>query len=739
MAITLGDVILYLGADDSRLNGVLKGVEGKTQGWVNGLGGKLALGLGGIVTAAVGGAAALGLAAFKSGETIDAAFDTLITKTGASGDALNQLQEDFKAVFTTVPTQAQPLADVLSLLHERTTLVGKDNQELAKQLLESARIMGGDAKTNTELYTRLMGDWSISNEDAAETLDKVFLASQQTGIGMDRLMGLAVQFGSPMRLMGFSIEDTLALLSKWEKEGVNTELVMGSLRIAAGKFADEGKPLRESLMATFESIKNNTDATAALAEGMDVFGARAGPDMVAAIREGRFNIDDLVKSLENGEGAIDKTAKATMDWGEKLTILKNKATLALAPIGLKLMDIAGVLVDRAGPALDKFAGILDTYVAPAIDKAVDAFGYLMDRLDQGDSLFTMFEDGSSILGGFFERLGMGEDAAEALAQKIITVKNVTSEWINGTLIPFVQQHGPEIQAALIAIGAALAAAGVVSIVTGIVAAIAGLLTPVGLLIGLAALLGVAWANNWGGIQQKTAFAIEFIKFLIAGGMQFINDMVNGRLGLLSQIFSATWENIQLLFAAFQAAFNGDWHLFGELLRQATDNAWAVIKAIFTTAWSNILSGVSTAVQTMKNTDWSSVGRSILEGIAHGITAGLGIIRDAAINAAQAALEAAQGFLLAKSPSERAAREIGVPIAEGVGVGVMRGFKGMGPVIGQGGLDAVKPFSGLSAGSGSGVINFTYVDQRFISLSDELDAERILRPILQRMLRGKATA
>lgn len=740
MAITLGDVILYLGADDSRLNGVLKGIEGKSQSWVNSLGGKLAVGLGGIITAAVGGATALGLAAFKSGETIDAAFDTLITKTGASGDALNQLQEDFKAVFTDVPTQAQPLADVLSLLHERTTMVGKDNQELSKQLLESARIMGGDAKTNTELYTRMMGDWSIANEDASVTLDKVFVASQKTGIGMDRLMGLAVQFGSPMRLMGFSIEDTLALLSKWEKEGVNTELVMGSLRIAAGKFADEGKPLRESLLATFNSIKDNKDATAALAEGMEVFGARAGPDMVAAIREGRFNIDDLVKSLENSDGAIDKTAKATMDWGEKLAILKNKATLALSPIGMKLMDLAGVLVDRAGPALDKFAEILDVYVAPAIDKAVDAFTYLLDRLDQGDDLFTMFEDGSSILGGFFERLGMGEEQAEGLAEKIITIKNAISGWINETLIPFVQQHGPEIKAAFTGIGAALVAAGIVSIITSIGAVIAAIGAPVLALIAVAALLGAAWAGNWGGIQDKTAAVIAFVKLLIANGMQFINDLVNGRLGMLSLIFMTAWMNIRLIFAAFQAAFNGDWYKFGELLRTAWDNSWRLIKLIFSTAWDNIKTGVSDGVQTVKDfftkTDWKTVGKNILEGIAKGITAGLGILRDAAVNAAQAALEAAQGFLGISSPSAKFADEVGEPSAEGFGKGFAKRMGEMGTGAGQESLGAFNGLPTAGAGAGGG-INFTYIDQRFISLSDEFEAERILRPIIQRIQRGAA--
>ena len=740
MSVTLGDIILYLGADDSRLNSTLKGVEGKTQGWVNGLGGKIALGLGAIVTTAIGGATALGLAAFKAGSDLDAAYDTLLIKTGASNEELQKLQENFRSVFTDIPTQAQPAADVLSTLSQRTTLLTGQTEDLAKQLLESARVLGGDAAVNTEAYTRMMGDWSISNEDASATLDKVFVASQNTGIGMDRLMQLAVQFGSPMRLMGFTLEDTISLLSKWEKEGVNTELVMGSLRIAAGKFADEGKPLRESLLATFDSIKNNTDATAALSEGMDVFGARAGPDMVAAIREGRFEFDELLAVLQDSDGAIMDTAKSTMDWGEKLQILKNKATVALAPIGMRLMDLASVLVDKAGPALDKLAGLLDQYVAPAIDKAADALEYLLGWLSDGESIFTVFEDGSSILGGFFERLGMGEADAERLAQQIIGIKNAIDGFVNETLMPFVQEHGEEIKAALIGIGVALAAAGVVSTVTAVGAALAGLISPIGLVIALVALLSAAWAGNWGGIQQKTFATIEFLKALITGGIQFINNFVNGRLGLLSQMFNTAWTNIKLLFQAFQAAFNGDWHRFGEILRQIWDNNWKMIGTILTTAWTNIKTGVKNGIQAVKSffteTDWGNVGEGIIQGIARGITGGLRIIRDAAKNAAQAALDAAKGFLGIESPSKVFAEEVGKPSAEGFGQGFAQRMGEIGPDVGEDMLGGFDPGQGFGGAAGGIVINFTYEDRRFISLNDELDAERLLRPVFDRLWRQK---
>ncbi len=726
MAISLGDIILYLGADDSRLNGVLKGVEGKAQGWVNSLGGKLALGLGAAVTTAIGGATALGLAAFQAGEKLDAAYDTLIIKSGASGEALTTLQGDLRSVFSSVPTDAGAAADVLALLYQRLNLTGEGAQNTAKQILEMSRMMGVDATAATEAFTRMMKDAGLSSDEASGALDKIFVASQKSGIGIDRLMQLATQFGSPMRLMGFSLDDSIALLAKWEKEGVNTELVMGSLRIAAGKFADEGKPLKESLMSTFEAIKNNKDATAALALGMDVFGARAGPDMVAAIREGRFEIDDMIAALQGADGAISETSKKTQDWGEKLKVLKNKATLALEPIGAKLLDVASMLLDKAGPALDWFSGILETYVVPAVNTLAESLNLLIAGDVEG-ALANLF--------------------GEERAAQIMSFAQTLGDFLNNVLIPFAREHAPEIKAALIAIGVALGAAAIVSTVMGIAAAIGSLLNPVGAVIAVVALLAAAWAGNWGGIQEKTFAAIEWLKTAIAGGMQFIRDFVNGDLGLLSQIFSTAWQNIQLIFQAFQAAFHGDWYRFGELLRQVWDNSWQLMGTILTTAWDNIKTGVKNGIQSVKDfftqTNWSQVGTNILDGIGKGISSGASILGNALLNAAKAALQAVLGFFGGGGSSSTATTPPATTVKHRAGGGSVQA--GMPYIINEMGPELFVPnqsgsiIPNAALGTGGGAVQMTYVDQRFISLSDEFEAERVLTPIIARIFRSLGAA
>jgi phage-related minor tail protein len=99
-------------------------------------------------------------------------------------------------------------------------------------MLNLSRITDTDVKTVVNDATRLFGDWSIATKDQGDALDYVFRVSQSTGTEVDKLMQLLVQFGAPMRQVGIDFETSATLIGQFNKEGVNTELVLASLRIA---------------------------------------------------------------------------------------------------------------------------------------------------------------------------------------------------------------------------------------------------------------------------------------------------------------------------------------------------------------------------------------------------------------------------------------------------------------------------------------------------------------------------
>lgn len=286
---------------------------------------------------AIGAIAAIGAAALAIGVEFDDAFDTIANRTGAVGPELDALQESFKNVFSEVPVSAGEAATAIADLSTRTGLAGPALEALAVQVLNLSRVTGVDVAKAADLATRAFGDWSISTENQAEALDFLFKTSQVTRTDVDKLMQTVVQFGAPLRQLGFDFEEGAALIGKWNAEGVNTETVLSGLRIALATFADAGKNPAEALQQTLDLITALGPGAEATGVAMEVFGKRAGADMAAAILEGRFEIEELVTTLKNSQTTINETAQKADDFGEVMTKLWNSLKALVEPISSLLV------------------------------------------------------------------------------------------------------------------------------------------------------------------------------------------------------------------------------------------------------------------------------------------------------------------------------------------------------------------------------------------------------------------
>jgi hypothetical protein len=232
--------------------------------------------------------------------------------------------------------------------------------------------------------------------------------------------------------------------------------------------------------------------------------------------------------------------------------------------------------------------------------------------------------------------------------------------------------------------------------------------------------------------------------------------MSGKLGVLSLTIQTVLANIKLIIGAFQAAMNGDWYRFGEMLRMVWDNSWRMIGIILSTAWTNIKTSIATmatnVINYFKGVNWGDVGTNIVKGIANGLTNSVSWIINAATQAAKAALAAAKGFLGIHSPSTVAEAEVGKPTGQGQGLGWMKGLMGMLPQIQQtvggmisgvangavGGMQLAPTMavSGISqaGGSKSGSYHVTVENRPLISLGDRYEAEQVLKPIVFGWLR-----
>lgn len=358
---------------------------------------------------------AVGTGAVAAANTVDEAMDTIRAGTGATGKDLEALGESFKTVFGNVPQTAEQVGTAIADLNTRLGLAGKPLEEMATQVLNLSRITKTDLESLIPSMTRMFGDWSIATANQADAMDRVFKTSQQTGVSVDQLGQLIVQYGAPLRQLGFDFDTASAMIAKFQKEGVNTELVMGSLRIALGKMSKEGvKDPVEALGILIDRIKEAGSAGEANAIAFENFGARAGADMAAAIREGRFELDSLLASIEKSPDTINQAARDTMSFGESMAELRNKVTLALQPLGVELLEVFDklkpsieMIIARVAEMIEKFANMPEgtqklvlalAAVAAAAGPAASAIGGISNAVSSTGGLVKMLSGSLGKLG-----------------------------------------------------------------------------------------------------------------------------------------------------------------------------------------------------------------------------------------------------------------------------------------------------------------------------------------------------
>ncbi|SES02593.1 phage tail tape measure protein [Salipaludibacillus aurantiacus] len=283
--------------------------------------------------------AALGGMAFAAANEIDSAYKDIQIGTGATGDALEDLHGVFDNVFTEVPQGAEEVAGVIADFNTLMGLTGDEAEIMAKKTLDAARMNGIDSANLTQQASEALNRWGIEGEEAADKMDLVFKASQDTGTGMDELFSLMSQHGSTLEAFGMSFDESAYWMGEMEKAGFDVNGIIREMRGSLDKLAEDGKDPAEAFANLSEEIKGAETATEAAEIASEIFGSRAR-DVSDAIREGKFDFENLSDEIGDYKGIIDETGEETLTFGDRFMMMKDEVMVALQPIGEILLDLA---------------------------------------------------------------------------------------------------------------------------------------------------------------------------------------------------------------------------------------------------------------------------------------------------------------------------------------------------------------------------------------------------------------
>lgn len=515
-------------------------------------------------------AAAVGTGAVAAAMNLDDGYDIIITKTGATGEALDDLNERMNNIFKDIPTDAETAGTAIGEVNTRFQLTGDELESLSKQFIEFAEINGTDLNSSIDNVDTILNKFNVDAGQAGNVLGLLTKVGQDTGLSMDTLESSLMQNGSTLKEMGLGITESVNLLAMFENNGVDATTAMAGLKKAVKNYTAEGLSTDQALQKTIDSIKNASTETEALSIAQETFGSKGFAEMAQAIREGKLSVDDLGGSLEDYGTTVQDTYESTLDPWDNAKVMLNNLKLAGS-------DLAGTALSALQPAIEK--------VTSTVQSATEWFSGLTDKQKETIAAIVM------IVAAIAPALLIISKVAGAISTVINVIKTL--------------------QTAITAVNAVLAANPIILVIAAIAALIAIFITLYnkcewfrdavneifknvkefigGAIEVIKGVIGTIWdkiQEIWGFIEPYLQAAFTFLQQLGADIAQIFSDcweIIKAVWDLVEPYFSMLWENIKVIFSVVGEVLGGFFSVAWELIK----GVWDAAVLYFTLIWENI--------------------------------------------------------------------------------------------------------------------------------------------------------
>ena len=456
-------------------------------------------------------AAAAAVDAYKE---FDEGADNITKRTGATGQAAEDLQKVYKNVSGRVVGNLGDIGDAVGEVNTRFGSQGKELEDLSVKFLRFAELNGTDVAGSIDSVQAAMAAFGVETESTGDVLDILNKAAQDTGVPLDKLTQSLLSNGPALQEMGFGLNTATGFLAGLEKSGIDAGTMLAGLKKALQNATKDGKPMNEALAEMQEKMAGAESSTEAAQIATELFGAKAGPAIAKAIQEGRVSFNELENTVKDFGDSVDQTFEATQDAPDQLALAMQKAKVAVG-------ETVGEFVDEKAPQLQS---ILDDLTNNALPLATDALGLLLDGFswlaDNGDGIAAAITGIAAGVAAY-----VGYTTALTVMQK---------GWTALTVVTKAQTIA---QTALNAVMAANPIGVVIAVIMALVAAFA-----------------VLWNTNegfrnavialWGTIKTNVVNTVTGIKDGIVNGFNAAKDKVSSVVESIKSKLSNAWNTIK---------------------------------------------------------------------------------------------------------------------------------------------------------------------------------------------------
>lgn len=483
-----GQVFVEIGADPRRLFKSLQDLNkhiGKIGSQLQGLGTRMS---------AFGAALTAPLAlATRQFATFDDAIRATAAVSGASGSALQSLNDKARELGATTSFTAVQVANLMTELG-RAGFRPDEIENMTGAVLDLARATGTDATLAAGIMAATLRQFGLGATDAARAADVLTKAANATFNTVEGL-GESLKYAGPVaQSLGMSLEDTVAVLGVLGNVGIQGSEAGTALRrlsvIAAGSGAElqalfgisntdaagNLKPLVD-ILDEINTVTANMPVAERTAKMAKAFGL-LGITSANVLSSSAAGVRGLAEELRNAEGTAARTAKQ-MDAGlggamrimmsavegvaiavgdalapvlqsilESMTaaaggitrfIQENQALIVSMAKGAAAITAAGVAIVGLGMALAAISAAVGLVLSP-LGAIVAAIALIAVAVDQATGVFgVLSETVSTTIGGMYEAIVDGDLAGAmqilwdgmyaALVRGLASFTEVVGPWV----------------------------------------------------------------------------------------------------------------------------------------------------------------------------------------------------------------------------------------------------------------------------------------------------------------------
>lgn len=591
-----------------------------------------------------------GKIALEAFRQVDEGMDTIVTKTGAGGKALEDMQKIANDIATALPTDFSTVGNAVGEVNTQFKLTGDALKNASEDIIKFAEINGSDVTNATIQSKQAIEAYGFSVDDLSKVLDSTTFVAQETGVSVDDLMKKATDGAPQIKLLGLSFEEAVTLIGQLEQHGVDSSAALSGLTKAAGACAKKGKSMTEGLKETIDSIKNSKSETEALSIAMEIFGAKKAPQMVDAIKRGALSFEELGYTAEVSGGLVSSTFESTLDPIDKFKTAQNSVTLAMSEVGAAIAEVLAPVFEMLGNIVKGLAEWFSSLPGP-IKEFVVVMGTVVAIVGVIVPIFLTLQAAATALeisiGAMITAalpiIGIALAIAAAVAGVIIVLKYLweTNEGFRDVVTTVWNAILEVINV-------------VVSEISNFVMSIFG--TVVAWWTENQELIRASAETVWNAIYTVISTILEILGPLIQAGWDNIQLVITTAWEIIKTVVETAINVVLGIIQAVMQIINGDWSGAWETIKGVFSTVWQAIQSIVQTIFSaiqsyisNVLNGISGTVSNIWNGIKDTVS-NVLNGISgtvssvwEGIKSTISSAINGAKDAVSSAIEAIKGL------------------------------------------------------------------------------------------------